>query len=264
MLGLFFTLAVAFGALALTTFIGVPLAVRFARPKVWGRSQIGELPLLTDFGRANPSFTPLDLGPDPVLWPSQKPWKVTARKELPWPSQTWDDPHFGRQWRTDMTGAAADEAYERQLAARRARSAERRQAVADEKQHRAKQVLAKRASEKRDLQPEETNQQRARQEMRQIRERAAQMKSEMSTRVGEEAAKLKKKAKAEAKRAAQKTAQQVAPELTGAMAKVPPPAELERLVANVGLAGTVQEIMKRTGWDFKTAAQYLAKARRGR
>jgi hypothetical protein len=44
---------------------------------------------------------------------------------------------------------------------------------------------------------------------------------------------------------------------------VPKPAEIERLVAEHGLASAVQHIMARTGWDFRTAAQYLARARRG-
>ena len=37
--------------------------------------------------------------------------------------------------------------------------------------------------------------------------------------------------------------------------------ELEQLIATIGLAGTVQDIMKRTGWDFRQAAHYLAKIR---
>jgi len=45
---------------------------------------------------------------------------------------------------------------------------------------------------------------------------------------------------------------------------VPKPAEIERLVEAHGLAGAVQVVMKRTGWDFRTAAQYLAKVRGNR
>jgi hypothetical protein len=37
--------------------------------------------------------------------------------------------------------------------------------------------------------------------------------------------------------------------------------QVERLVAEVGLAGTVQAIIDRTGWDFRQAAQYLARIR---
>lgn len=43
-----------------------------------------------------PGFTPLDFGPDPMLWPSQRADERPARPELSWPSSTWDDPHFGR------------------------------------------------------------------------------------------------------------------------------------------------------------------------
>jgi hypothetical protein len=45
--------------------------------------------------------------------------------------------------------------------------------------------------------------------------------------------------------------------------QAPSKEELLRLVDTVGLAGTVQEIMGRTGWDFRKAAQYLAKVRAG-
>jgi hypothetical protein len=45
---------------------------------------------------------------------------------------------------------------------------------------------------------------------------------------------------------------------------LPSPAELEAMVGSIGLAGTVQEIMKRTNWDFRRAAHHLAKARQGR
>ena len=37
--------------------------------------------------------------------------------------------------------------------------------------------------------------------------------------------------------------------------------EIEALVGRLGLAGAVQEIMNRTGWDFRQAAHYLAKSR---
>jgi hypothetical protein len=65
------------------------------------------------------------------------------------------------------------------------------------------------------------------------------------------------------------TPQQAAPSPLNAaaealLAEVPSPAELEAMVGSIGLAGTVQEIMKRTNWDFRRAAHYLAKARQRR
>lgn len=233
MLGIFITLAATLAALVLTAVVGVPLAVRLARPKIWGRSQILAMPRAGAAPPTKPSFTPLDLGPDPMRWPSQDPWKKNMTAELPWPSQTWDDPHFGRHWDKTVIGDAADAAYERRQADRRARAEEQRQAEANAR-------IEQPASS--------STAQRARQEMRQIRERAARMKAEVQGQAEQKARQVRK----------------AAPQIADAVSNVPPPAELERLVASVGLAGTVQEIMKRTGWDFKTAAQYLAKARRGR
>jgi hypothetical protein len=43
---------------------------------------------------------------------------------------------------------------------------------------------------------------------------------------------------------------------------VPSAAEVAALVQSQGLAGAVQTIRKRTGWDFQRAAQYLARAMR--
>ncbi len=40
-------------------------------------------------------FKPLDLGPDLTRWPSETPWTHSPAPEPPWPSHTWNDPHFG-------------------------------------------------------------------------------------------------------------------------------------------------------------------------
>ncbi|MEZ4319118.1 MAG: hypothetical protein R3F61_16505 [Myxococcota bacterium] len=45
--------------------------------------------------------------------------------------------------------------------------------------------------------------------------------------------------------------------------QLPDSAEVERMVAEMGLAGTVQHLMKTQGWDFKTAAGWLGRARKG-
>jgi hypothetical protein len=42
----------------------------------------------------------------------------------------------------------------------------------------------------------------------------------------------------------------------------PDEAEIDHLIATVGLAETVQAIMRRTGWEFREAAQYLSQIRR--
>ena len=43
------------------------------------------------------TFSPLDLGPDLVKWPSEVPKTFTPFPEPPWPSEGWNDPHFGRK-----------------------------------------------------------------------------------------------------------------------------------------------------------------------
>jgi hypothetical protein len=41
-------------------------------------------------------FTPLDLGPDPTHWPSEKPRRAVDLPTLDWPSTRWPDDDFRR------------------------------------------------------------------------------------------------------------------------------------------------------------------------
>lgn len=43
---------------------------------------------------------------------------------------------------------------------------------------------------------------------------------------------------------------------------LPDAAQVEKMVSELGLAGTVQHLMQTQGWDFKTAAAWLGRARR--
>jgi hypothetical protein len=43
------------------------------------------------------AFKPLDLGPDLVKWPSEAPRATIHFPEPPWPSELWNDAHFGRK-----------------------------------------------------------------------------------------------------------------------------------------------------------------------
>lgn len=257
------TIAIALAIGSLVAVVGTPIAVRVARPKLWSR---GHLPHdhTGPAAAPPPSFQPLDLGPDPMRWPSENPWKKKGQKELPWPSQTWDDPHFGAHWRNHTDGDAADDAYERKQAARRAAVAEARRLEDQRSQQRADSRPAPAPSGTR-------AQQQARKEMRALRERATQMTQQVQAQIGdpreqlrEQAARAAQQARQAAEQEVKRQVQQRAPAASQAMANVPSAAELEQLVAQVGLAGTVQKIMERTGWDFKTAAQHLARARRGR
>jgi len=167
-------------------------------------------------------FAPLDLGEDPMSWPSETDWPDTSLPEPSWPSAHWDDPHFGRH------GAARPK-----LPARARTSGAK--ARADEKEPAA---LAKRLAQAR---------------MAELKNNAEELIDRTFQQVGSPTDRVAQ----EAKRAAAELKQQVAADVPGAE-------ELEALVRQHGLAGAVQAVMKRTGWDFKTAAQYLAKVRQGR
>lgn len=45
---------------------------------------------------SNGAFTPLDLGPSRMVWPSEQPWQMKGLPKLPWPSETWPDGPFTR------------------------------------------------------------------------------------------------------------------------------------------------------------------------
>ena len=87
-------------------------------------------------------------------------------------------------------------------------------------------------------------------------------KTEHKAKAAEATARVTKKLrKAKAKPAKQKALPK--PVRSAPQAGQPPSLdELQALVSELGLAGTVQEIMGQTGWDFKKAAHYLAQARK--
>lgn len=188
------TLATTILVAAAVIAFGTPIAARLARPPRW-RKTLAPATRVREV-QAGAGFQPLDLGPDPIRWPSETPWKFSGRDELPWPSQTWDDPHFGKHARDSRAATAA-------------------------------RVDAEAAT------PAPSEPRRAPRPSRPVE---ASLRDFMASIPDDEAVDV----------------------------DIPSPEELDALAASLGLAGTVQEIMKRTGWDFKTAAQHLAKSRRGR
>jgi hypothetical protein len=242
---------------------GIPIAVRLARA--------GFAEPLTDSGMADfgagrdastsAGFTPLDLGPDPVQWPSAKPWPTSKLPVPEWPSKSWDDEHFGRHWREGTSVAqpsspaeqaarqASMDASDASRAQKQARSRDAdRRAEQEEAQRR---IAARQALEQRQAARAQQDA-RAKQAQQQSRPQPkATPKPKPKPKL--QVAQPKPRPQAQRKQAAKPAAPDGAPGRD----------ELMQLVDTVGLAGTVQEIMKRTGWDFRKAAQYLARVRSG-
>lgn len=82
-----------FAAIALLM-IAWPIIVRLTMPGAWRPDPDAEAapkaPLVIPSG-----FQPIDLGPDPLHWPSARPWSHAPVPDPPWPSETWNDPQFG-------------------------------------------------------------------------------------------------------------------------------------------------------------------------
>jgi hypothetical protein len=45
---------------------------------------------------------------------------------------------------------------------------------------------------------------------------------------------------------------------------IPDRAEIDEMLGEIGLAATIEQLRRRTGWDFKDVVAYLQKHRRGR
>lgn len=212
-----------FTGATLTAVFGAPIAARLAQPKrlhrpaVAGHKHTNQAP--TPVVRP---FTPLDLGPDLMTWPSQTPWALSGRLEPDWPSKQWDDEHFGAHWRRQgHAGKVAAAAAAAESPAPPAQASKR--------------------------QPAQNRRQKA------AAAPAAPAPAAAPWPPAPQAAKGKPAAAATPAAVAKATP------------KGPPSdAEIEHLIATEGLAGTVQVIMARTGWEFRDAAQYLAQLRKGR
>lgn len=209
------------GGAAATALVGIPIAVRLARPPGFGRYAPLDAAANRTPHHTTAGFVPLDLGPDPMRWPSENQREETGVPERLWPSQTWDDEHFGAFWRrggAPPPSSPAERDYQERQAERRLASQQRLQA---ERRPQPSPRPSPSPS------PRATPQPPPAEEPRRVRQATPR------------------------------------PEVRE---NQPPPAapsarEIERMVASLGLAGTVQEIMQRTGWDFRQSAHYLARVR---
>lgn len=216
--------ALALGGALATAAVGLRLTSRLGDPQNWRRPAPRDTQPRRQEAIISGGFEPLNLGPDPMRWPSEMQHPDLGRPEPPWPSQTWDDPHFGAHWRTQggavpvpLTPAPDTPSSQPRTRKSPTQQPSRPQSAMDAERARAAQARA----------------------AQEAREAAARLKAE-----------------------ALKRAAQVAAQSAGSNA--PSAEEIEQLVSTVGLAGTVQEIMRQTGWSFQEAAHHLARTRQTR
>jgi len=203
------------GSALVTLGIGIPVS-RVITARNWRSRHPADTPNRTSLLASGTSFEPLDLGEDPLSWPSEM---VHTRPRvslpvLPWPSETWDDEYFGAGRSYDP--ALMPQPVQTAPPARRAtkQPASVTSSAAEEAFFEQRQKPAPRQVSRK---PQKTQPQRAR--------------------------------------------SQPKPQSSGG---VPSRAEVAQMVDQLGLAGAVQSIRSKTGWDFKKAAQYLAEAMRDR
>ncbi len=257
--------AVLVGSFLVTAFVGVPLAGVLARPRDWLGDGKTDGPMKPDYVHTGVGFEPLDLGPVLMSWPSEVERPSTGLPEPEWPSKGWDDPHFGAHWDNVEYAPHDDAKYEAMQAQRRQALKERREH--SEKEHQAQRARSRAETVERGQRSEQESQRGGSSpEQEFFRENVTQKArgaAQNAKRQAAEAARAaKQKAAARAKQQAAKSAHKA---ISGAASgDIPSPAELEAMVGQLGLAGTVQEIMKRTNWDFRKAAHYLAKARQSK
>lgn len=238
-----------------TVAIGAPLAAKLARVHIWSKTAPRDQEERRQVAVSR-NFEPLDFGPDTMLWPSESERMIPSFPVPPWPSENWTDPDFGR-------GKAAAQAAtqrardERESEIRRQQQrAERRAAdeAAAEQQRLAKQQ--RQAEQQRRHAAQQQRQQRSAQESRQQHTQQAQQK-----RQAQQARPKKKPTPQQRVKKAAKAARQAASAAPSA-GNMPGRQEIEAMIESLGLAGTVQHLMRENNWDFKTAAAWLAKARK--
>ena len=190
-----------FGALVPTLLVGVPLALAWSKRGSLRPHPSRDRHVSRAKVEVAPAFAPLDLGPDPVRWPSERAWPVSTLRTPDWPSASWNDEHFGKAAKKHASPPAepAPPAPEPRRTLRRPAKRPASELVAYEPVPPPAPVLV----------------------------------HEIGTALG-------------------------LPNL-----QAPDREEIEHLIQEVGLAGTVQRIIDRTGWDFRKAAQHLARTRQG-
>jgi hypothetical protein len=258
--------------LAGTLGVGLPLASSLATPHRWRSIWSSDRPARQERERVDvtPAYKPLDLGPDPTRWPSERAWPTTTTlREPQWPSRSWNDEHFGSHWRNSTADHVQDRGFHA-MASRRPGAPTSEVATPARPPPRPATAQSQRAQAAEDSwfdtdpssaleTPEETRRRASEQRRKQQQAAAGQEKRRQQQQ---------QPARPQQQRAKPQPKPQVAtipdPRARSRAAEPPERADLERLIETVGLAGTVQAIMDRTGWEFREAAHYLAKIRNSR
>jgi hypothetical protein len=248
----------------LGTLVGIPLATRLARVHVWKRTALPDMPTEREVYR-RVRFEPVDFGEDNMRWPSEVTRESHGIPERPWPSQSWDDPHFGQGAKASRERAAhmaAEREKDRQqrVRDRDAENAERNRRAQTLTQQQASQAASssrspadrvKQARKRRPRPAPRVQQQPAVEDEWFESEAPEQRRPEPQRQPERRRAKPKPKPKPQA------------PAQSSGGDGLPDRAAVEKMVAEMGLAGAVQQLMKTQGWDFKTAAAWLGRVRRG-
>ncbi len=156
-------------------------------------------------------------------WPSEAAHTDAKFEALPWPSTSWDDSHFGKTLGPEQLAEVAA-----------ARTKRERNAPPPKK---TKKKAKKRASPPQDV--------------------GTTTRRDMANAVQREAVNLQEDLEQEFFEAKERASSAVKA-ATGLE-----PARVQGLVREKGLAGAVEQIRRETGWDFKKAAQFVAKTLRG-
>ena len=209
----------------LTALVGIPMAVRLAQVQVWRRPAVADA-REKHAQAARTRFEPVDFGPDLIKWPSEMARPVTNIPDPPWPSAGWDDPHFGK--------------------AARAFAAAQPAPVVPAQRSTPKKAARPQASSESEIKPKQAPQKQAQPKPKPVQQKQAQPKPRPAPQPEPEVAKVRFETQEAAPQAGQSDK-----------------ARVEAMVAELGLAGTVQHLMKVNDWDFKTAAGWLAKMRKG-
>lgn len=253
--------------LVATVALGAPLVSRVASPQAWrgwrkGQPSDAVAPVKHKVIRA---FQPLDLGPDPMVWPSERPWEPSRLAEAEWPSRAWNDEHFGAHWRKEGAAApvrerltdgwfeGADEAVQagKRAVGRVKDSAQEKAKAAMDEVARAQALAAQTARKAAS----------AAQQAAKVAESKAPKAVKAAARKAEEAARKVESGAKKAQHVAEGAAEAVQMARSALDGRPPSREEIQKLVDEFGLAGAVKQIMDRTGWDFRAAAQYLSQNR---